>query len=40
MIDPDEQASLEEERRFLLESLRDLEREHAAVILTMKITEY
>ena len=30
MINPDEQASLEEERRFLLESLRDLEREHAA----------
>ena len=30
MINPDEQASLEEERRFLLESLRDLERENAA----------
>ena len=30
MINPDEQASLEEERRFLLESLRDLEREHVA----------
>ena len=30
MINPDEQASLEEERRFLLESLRDLEREHIA----------
>ena len=30
MINPDEQASLEEERRFLLESLRDLEREHTA----------
>ena len=30
MINPDEQASLEEERRFLLESLRDLEREYAA----------
>jgi|688.fasta_scaffold261816_3 hypothetical protein len=30
MINPDEQVSLEEERRFLLESLRDLEREHAA----------
>lgn len=29
MINPDEQASLEEERRFLLESLRDLERENA-----------
>lgn len=30
MINPDEQASLEEERRFLLESLRDLARENAA----------
>ena len=30
MINPDEQASLEEERRFLLDSLRDLEREYAA----------
>lgn len=30
MIDPDEQVSLEEERRFLLESLVDLAREHAA----------
>jgi len=30
VIDPDEQVSLEEERRFLLESLVDLEREHAA----------
>ena len=30
MINPDEQVSLEEERRFLLESLVDLEREHAA----------
>jgi tetratricopeptide (TPR) repeat protein len=30
MINPDEQASLEEERRFLLESLRDLERENEA----------
>jgi hypothetical protein len=30
MINPDEQASLEEERRFLLESLRDLEREFTA----------
>ncbi|MEI7967067.1 MAG: hypothetical protein WCH94_05695, partial [Actinomycetota bacterium] len=30
MINPDEQASLEEERRFLLDSLRDLERENAA----------
>lgn len=30
MIHPDEQVSLEEERRFLLESLRDLEREKAA----------
>ena len=29
MINPDEQASLEEERSFLLESLRDLERENA-----------
>ncbi|TRZ71358.1 MAG: hypothetical protein D4R95_06985 [Actinobacteria bacterium] len=29
MINPDEQASLEEERKFLLESLRDLEREFA-----------
>ena len=30
MIDPDEQASLEQERKFLLDSLVDLEREHAA----------
>lgn len=30
MINPDDQVSLEEERRFLLESLRDLEREYAA----------
>ena len=30
MINPDEQVSLEEERRFLLESLRDLGREYAA----------
>lgn len=28
--DPDELAELEEQRRFLLDSLRDLEREHAA----------
>ena len=30
MMNPDEQVSLEEERRFLLESLVDLERDHAA----------
>ena len=30
MINPDEQASLEQERKFLLDSLVDLEREHAA----------
>jgi hypothetical protein len=29
-VDPDRLAELEEERRFLLASLRDLEREHAA----------
>jgi hypothetical protein len=27
-IDPDRLAALEEERRFLLDSIRDLEREH------------
>ena len=30
MINPDELARLEEERKFLLDSLRDLERERKA----------
>ncbi len=37
MINPDELARLEEERKFLLDSLRDLERDAKQGILTILI---